>query len=196
MTELPPDSFHPLTAADWRNWLEQHHSSSTGVWLVLFKQASGQRSMGYEEAVEVALCFGWIDSKPRLLDEYRAMRWFSPRKKGSAWSRINKQRIAALHAQGLLHATGLACVEQAQTDGSWNALDAVERLEVPPDLQSALLAHAPAASHFDAFPRSVKRSILEWIGNAKTPATRSKRVLETAALAQNNQRANQWVRKG
>ena len=195
MSEVPLDSIHPDSATAWRTWLEQHHADGRGVWLVSDRQATGKRSMAYDEAVEIALCFGWIDSKPRALDDGRSMLWFSPRRKGSAWSRKNKERVERLVADGRMHAAGLARVAEAQADGSWSHLDAVERLEVPPDLQAAFLAQPPAATCFAAFPRSTKRAILEWIGNAKTAETRAKRVHETARLAAQNIRANQWVKK-
>jgi uncharacterized protein YdeI (YjbR/CyaY-like superfamily) len=195
MPDTPQELFHPQTVPQWRAWLEQHHARPQGVWLVSYKQATGKPRISYDEAVETALCFGWIDSKPRALDEERSALWFSPRKKGSAWSQNNKQRIERLLADGRMHASGLACIGQARDDGSWSRLDSVEALEVPPDLQLAFDAHAGAAGYFEAFPRSTRRAILEWIGNAKTAATRSRRVLETASLAARNIRANQWTKK-
>ena len=122
------------------------------------------------------------------------MVWFAPRKPRTGWSKLNKQRIERLVDAGLMAPAGLAKIEAAKQDGSWNALDAVEALEIPSDLAAALSSYSAAQMHFDAFPRSVKRSILEWIASAKTPATRAKRVEETARLAQENIRANQWRR--
>jgi len=146
----------------------------------------------YDVAVEEALCFGWIDSKPRTLDDERSALWFAPRKAKSGWSALNKSRVERLTEQGLMQPAGLAKVEAAQADGTWALLDAVELLSVPPDLVAALSQLAGAADYFDAFPRSVKRSILEWIQMAKQAETRAKRVLETATLAARNERANQW----
>ena len=120
------------------------------------------------------------------------MLWFAPRKAGSWWSRPNKERVARLIAAGLMTDAGLAKVEAAKRDGAWNALDAVEALEVPRDLAAAFTEFPHAADHFDAFPRSAKRGILEWIAHAKRPETRAKRVRETAELAERNVRANQW----
>ncbi len=120
------------------------------------------------------------------------MVWFAPRKPGTGWSKINKARIARAKAAGLMTQAGTAKVEQAIQDGSWQKLDAVEALIVPDDLARALAAEVQAAENFDAFPRSAKRAILEWIGNARTPTTREKRILETAQLAAKNIRANQW----
>jgi uncharacterized protein YdeI (YjbR/CyaY-like superfamily) len=192
MAELPENAFHPLSRAAWRDWLEQHHERAAGVWLVSYKQGTGKPYVSYDEAVEEALCFGWVDSKPGKLDDERAMRYFAPRKARSGWSRLNKARVERLQAAGLMAPAGLARVEAARRDGSWNALDEVEELVVPADLGAALDAYPAARGHFAAFPRSVQRSILEWIGAAKTPATRAKRIAETASLAEENRRANQW----
>jgi uncharacterized protein YdeI (YjbR/CyaY-like superfamily) len=192
MSSAPNNSIHPQTRAEWRAWLEQNHTRAEGVWLISYKKATGKSRFEYEEAVEEALCFGWIDSKPNKLDEERSMLWFAPRKPGTGWSKINKQRVEKMIAAGLMAPAGLARVETAKQDSSWSALDAVEALEIPPDLEQALSMYESARQHFDAFPRSVKRGILEWIANAKKPETRAKRVEETARLAAENQRANQW----
>ena len=182
----------PDTVEQWRAWLAAHHGRPDGVWLVTWRAGSGGPRITYDEAVEQALCFGWVDSRPRALDERRTMLWFAPRKAGSGWSRPNKQRVAGLLAAGLMAPAGRAVVDRAQADGSWTMLDAVEDLVVPDDLAAALAAHPPAAEHWAAFPRSVKRGILEWIVQAKRPATRARRVAETAERAQVNERANQW----
>ena len=192
MSETPTNSIHPQTRAEWRAWLEQNHTRAEGVWLISYKKATGKLRFEYEEAIEEALCFGWIDSKPNKLDEERSMLWFAPRKPGTGWSKINKQRVEKLIAAGLMAPAGLSRVESAKQDGSWSALDAIEALEIPPDLEQALSRHGLARQNFDAFPRSVKRGILEWIANSKKPETRAKRVEETARLAEDNRRANQW----
>jgi len=194
MQNIPDNAIHLTTRAEWRDWLAQHHTRTEGVWLVSFKKSSGKPRVAYDQAVEEALCFGWIDSTQRTIDDERAMLWFAPRKPGTGWSKLNKERIERLLAAGLMAPAGLAKIEAAQQDGSWNALDAVEALEVPPDLAAALGSYPSAQAHFEAFPRSVKRSILEWIAAAKTPATRAKRVEETARLAEDNIRADQWRR--
>ena len=190
--EAPSNSVHPLTRAEWRSWLEQNWSRTEGIWLVSYKKDTGKPRFEYDEAVEEALCFGWVDSKPSKLDDERSLLWFAPRKRGTGWSKPNKDRVERLIAQGLMAPPGLAKIEAAKQDGSWNALDAVEALEISPDLAEALASYSLAATNFDAFPRSVKRGILEWIVNAKKPETRAQRVSETARLAQDNVRANQW----
>lgn len=195
MPEPPPNSVHPITRAAWRAWLKKHHTRADGVWLVSFKKASGQPDLGYDAAVEEALCFGWVDSRPGKLDAERTMLYFSPRKPGSAWAKTNKARVERLLAAGLMAPAGLAKVEAARADGTWTKLDAVEELTVPDDLAAALAAHPPAADRFAAFPRSVRRSILEWIVQAKRSETRAKRVAETATKSAVNERANQWRAK-
>ncbi len=192
MDKTPENMIHPLSPAEWRAWLEQHHERAQGIWPVSYKKATGKPRMAYAESVEQALCFGWIDSVANKLDVERSMLWFAPRKPGSGWSRVNKERIERLLSADLMHPAGLAKIAAAKQDGSWSALDAVENLEIPADLAAALAVYPAARGHFDAFPRSVKRAILEWITAAKRAETRAKRIAETARLAQANQRANQW----
>lgn len=188
----PANSIHPKSRAEWRVWLEQNHTRTEGIWLIGYKKGTGKPRFELDEAVEEALCFGWIDSKPNKLDDERSMLWFAPRKPRTGWSRLNKARVERLITQGLIAPAGLAKIEAAKQDGSWNALDAIEALEIPPDLDKALNEYLEAKQNFDTFPRSVKRGILEWIISAKKPETRAKRVAETAQLAAKNLRANQW----
>ncbi len=192
MSDAPQPSVHPLSRGEWRQWLSDHHTRTTGVWLVSYKKATGKPRFDYDEAVEEALCFGWVDSKPNKLDAERTLLWFAPRKPGTGWSRPNKLRVERMLKAGLMAEAGLRKVAQAQADGSWTKLDAVEDLTVPDDLAQALGRYPEAARHFDAFPRSAKRGILEWISTAKTAPTRTKRIEDTARLADRNERANQW----
>ena len=180
--------------AEWRCWLEANHGQRDGVWLVTFKKHH-DRYVPYEDVVEEAICFGWIDSRSRKLDEDRTMLWLAPRRPGSGWSRSNKQRVEKMIREGRMMSAGRLKIDAAKADGSWQKLDAIEALEIPPDLQAAFDAYGSAGQHFEAFPRSVKRGILEWIANAKRPATRARRIEETARLAQENVRANQWRRR-
>jgi uncharacterized protein YdeI (YjbR/CyaY-like superfamily) len=177
---------------DWRAWLAEHHASGDGVWLVSWKQATGRPAVGYDAAVEEALCFGWIDSLARSLDEERIMLLFTPRKRGSGWSRLNKERVARLEAAGLIEPAGAEVIETARADGSWSALDDVENLVVPDDLAAAFAARSGAAAHWERFPRSVKRGILAWILDAKRPATRARRIEEVATEAAGGRRPRQW----
>jgi uncharacterized protein YdeI (YjbR/CyaY-like superfamily) len=195
MTRAPTNSVHPKSRAEWRAWLAEHHSSRTGVWLVTYKKATGKPRVEYEESVEEALCFGWIDSKANKLDEERSLLWFAPRKLRTGWSAPNKARVERLAEAGLMSPAGQAKVIAAKADGSWSSLDAVEALVVPEDLARALAGFPLAEERFNAFPRSVKRGILEWICSARKPDTRASRVAQTARLANENQRANQWRNK-
>lgn len=177
-----PD-LEPEDRAGWRRWLEAHHASARRVWLVYRKPRSGRVNLTYDDAVEEALCFGWIDSLPRKLDEARFKQLFTPRKAGSMWSAVNKERLERLLARGIMAAPGLAKIEAAKRDGSWEIGDASERLEVPDDLARALAATPPARERWDAFAPSARRGILWWIASAKTAPTREQRVRETARLA-------------
>lgn len=196
MSSLPRNATQPESRAAWRQWLAENHAQTEGVWLVSYKKATGKPRVEYEDSVLEAICFGWIDSKVNKLDAERSMLWFAPRKAKTGWSKPNKQRVAQAIAEGLMQPAGLKKIEQAKADGSWNALDGVEELEVPSDLQTALDTYPNAAAHFAAFPRSVKRGILEWILVARKPETRANRINETARLASENIRANQWRPKG
>ncbi len=184
------------TRAQWRDWLSANHWQTDSVWVVTFKKGASQPRVPYDDLVEEALAFGWVDSLPRKLDDERTMLLMSPRKPGSNWSAVNKARIETMTAAGLMHPAGLAKIEQARADGSWTALDAVDRLEVPADLADAFDQRPGSAEAFAGFPPSARRGILEWIGNAKKPETRAARIAETAEKAARGERANQWRGRG
>jgi uncharacterized protein YdeI (YjbR/CyaY-like superfamily) len=190
--DLPPEQFEPESRADWRAWLAAHHPQRQGVWLVLRKKSAPVPNLSVDDAVEEAMCFGWIDSKPRKLDGTRSLLYISPRKPGSGWSAVNKARIERMQAAGRMTPAGQALIDAALADGSWAKLDAVDALEVPPDLRAALAALPGAEAHWEGFPRSARRGILEWIAQAKTSTTREKRVQDTAHKAARGERANQW----
>jgi uncharacterized protein YdeI (YjbR/CyaY-like superfamily) len=194
LAPLPPGAVLMETRAQWRRWLQKHHTRDTGIWLTTWKKASGKPQLSYDDLVEEALAYGWVDSKTQALDAWRSMLWLAPRRPGSLWSGPNKQRVERLIAAGLMAPAGQAKVEAAQADGTWNALDAVEALEVPADLAAAFDTHPGSRAQWEAFPRSVKRGVLEWILQARKPDTRRKRVEETARLAARGERANQWKR--
>ncbi len=181
--------FEPSDRAEWRAWLRTHGGTERGVWLVLHKGRGADPS--YEDAVEEAVAFGWIDSKGKKLDEQRYKLWMGPRKPGSGWAISNKERVARLTESGQMAEPGLAVVQAAKADGSWTRLDSAMALEVPVDLAAALDADPVARANFDAFPPSARRIILEWISLAKLAETRARRISETARLAAENIRANQ-----
>ncbi len=169
--------------AAWRAWLAANHATRPGVWLVNYKKGSGKPSVTEVEAIDEALCFGWIDSMMHPVDAERYEVLFSPRKPKSTWSQRNKLRIAELTSSGLMADAGLACIAAAKANGSWNALDAVEQLQVPPDLADALAADTAAQRYFDGLSASAKKGIIWWVISAKRPETRSKRIAETVRLA-------------
>ena len=180
--------------AQWREWLRAHHDSAPGVWVVTWKKSSSGPYVSYEDLVEEALCFGWIDTKGRRLDDQRSQLLLTPRRARSGWSRPNKQRVERLIAAGLMEPAGLAVIEAAQRSGTWTALDDVEDGIEPPDLAAAPDAAPDARRQWDAFPRSARRAILEWISSARTAPTRDKRVRTTVEEAAEGRRANQWPR--
>ena len=185
---------HVGTGAELREWLEANHDSSDGVWLVVYKKGTSGPYLGWSAIVDELLAFGWIDSVQRRYDDERSKLQITPRKAKSNWSRINKEKVERLTAEGRMAPPGLAMIELAKETGTWTALDAVERLEEPDDLRAALDADPDARRHWDAFPPSTRRAILEWITTAKREATRSGRVAETVELAAENLRASDWPR--
>lgn len=186
--EAPPNAVHPATLGEWRDWLAANHTRDEGVWLVTWRPGSGRATFTYEQAVEEALCFGWIDGQAKRLDDERTMLWYAPRRKGSVWARSNKERVARLMADGRMAPAGLARIEAAQADGSWSLLDSVDNLEVPDDLAAEFANYPDARAHWDAFPRSVRHAALGHIATAKRPETRARRIAEAARLAQANER--------
>ena len=171
----------------WREWLEQNYTTSIGVWLIYYKVKSEQPSVRYSEAVKEALCFGWIDSKAKSIDEERYRQIFTPRKPKSVWSKLNKQYIQELIEQGLMSKAGLEKIEAAKQDGSWTTLDEVEELIIPADLRQALAANKTANQYFKAYNNSTKKNILFWIQSAKRSQTRLKRIEQTINAAAQNQ---------
>jgi uncharacterized protein YdeI (YjbR/CyaY-like superfamily) len=183
------------TRAQWRAWLERNHRQPTGVWAATVRKAdlaAGEDFVSARDLNEECLCFGWIDSKPARISDRRTGLLCTPRRAGGGWSKVNKDRIELLRANRQMTPAGEEAITIAIGDGSWTKLDAVDALEVPADLSAALGTYANAQRHFDAFPPSTRKGILEWIAQAKTDATRAKRVAKTAELAEQNQRANQW----
>jgi uncharacterized protein YdeI (YjbR/CyaY-like superfamily) len=180
-SDLP--MYHAKGRQEWRRWLEQNHATSSGVWLVYYKKGSGKSRLAHDEAVEEALCFGWIDGLLNKLDHERYKVLFSPRKPQSTWSKINKERVERLIAHGLMTPAGMAKVEIARENGSWNVLDEVEALTIPDDLALAFAANPTAERNFMAFSKSVKKGILNWLRSAR-------RITDTVGRAERNIRIN------
>jgi uncharacterized protein YdeI (YjbR/CyaY-like superfamily) len=161
----------------WDAWLAAHHAGSPGLWLKIAKKGAAGRTISYSDALDVALCHGWIDGqKGRHDDEYWLQR-FTPRKPGSKWSKINTERVAALTASGRMRPAGLREVERAQADGRWEqAYESQSRVTVPEDLARALAANERARAFFATLDSANRYAILYRIGTAKKPETRAKRI--------------------
>ena len=179
----------PRDRAAWRRWLEDNHRTASGVLLIYKKKNAPGPGLRYEEALDEALCFGWIDSQVWSLDEDRRMQLFTPRRPRSAWSKRNKERVARLTEEGLMAEPGLEAIRLAQSNGAWTALDRVEALEVPEDLARALDRSPEARHNFDAFSPSARKSYLYWVEGAKRPETRARRVDDVVRLAAANVRS-------
>ena len=194
MAQTKPEleTFYARNRQEWRDWLAAHYADTPGVWLLYYKKDSGKPRVAYAEAVEEALCFGWIDSKPNTLDDERYMQLFTPRKPKSPWAKSNKERVVRLIAEGLMTPAGLEKIEAAKQNGMWEQYDSIEEVSVPPDLEAALAANPTAQANFQAFSSSSVKVILWWIHSARRPETRAKRIEETVRLAAQNLKANQY----
>ncbi|MDF1596331.1 MAG: YdeI/OmpD-associated family protein [Acidimicrobiia bacterium] len=169
----------PVSRAGWRSWLASNPDRQEGLWIVYRKKSSSLDGPVYDDLVEEALCFGWIDSQSRRVDGDRMMQWFSPRRKGGLWSALNKDRIKRLVRDGLMTEVGQATIDEARADGSWSQTDQVDALIVPADLQAALDAAPAARAAYQALYASAKKQYLWWIHTAKRPAARANRIEET-----------------
>lgn len=185
-------TFHAKTRNEWRRWLRDNHDREKSVWLIIYHKRSTTKSVYYDEAVEEALCFGWIDSKPNKRDHESYYQFFARRNPKSNWSKINKARAADLIKRKLMRKPGLEMIELAKKTGTWNALNQVSAVRVPPDLKTLLEKNKTAYKHWKNFPPSSRKGILEWILQAKTPGTREKRIQETVKLAAANIKANHY----
>lgn len=183
-------TYYAKNRKDWRNWLLKNHDKEFSVWLIIYRKESKIPSVYYPEAVDEALCFGWIDSLPNKRDDKSYYQFFSRRKPKSNWSKVNKQKVENLLKEGLIHPAGLAVIELAKQNGNWVALDEVEQIIIPDDLEKGFKKNKVALKNWDNFSLSSKRGILEWIFNAKRPETREKRIKETIELAEKNIKAN------
>jgi len=174
---------------EWRSWLHEHHYNSDGVYLILYKVESKQPSMRWEEAVRVALCYGWIDSTVKKIDEERRRQYFCPRRPKSVWSKVNKTYIKDLISNNLMHQSGLKSIEIAKENGSWIALDDVENGVIPEDLQKAFDLHSKAFQNYQNFAKGYRKSYLYWLNQAKRKETRIKRITEIIKFCEANQKS-------
>lgn len=186
------ETFYPRNRQEWRAWLEENHDKKQNIWLIYYKQKSKIPTVSYSDAVDEALCFGWIDSKAKSIDEVKFMQFFSKRKEKSVWSKINKEKIESLINSGLMAPAGFAIIEKAKANGSWAILDEVEALIIPPDLEEAFSQKLDAKTYFQSLSRTDQRNILQWLVLAKRPETRQKRIDEIVDLAELGQKPKQF----
>lgn len=188
MEQSSIEVFYPQNTMAFRNWLQEHHISKQAVWIVFHKKASKKESLSWSEAVDVALCFGWIDSKKIKINDDTSHQFFSKRKAKSTWSKINKEKINRLIAKGLMTDAGYKSIEIAKENGSWTILDSVEELIIPADLEEAFKIHEGAKDYFLSLSKSSKKMLLHWVVLAKLPLTRKKRIDEIALHAAKQQK--------
>ncbi|WP_257670190.1 YdeI/OmpD-associated family protein [Parapedobacter tibetensis] len=175
--------FYPTSKMAWRKWLEKNHFQKDKVWLVFYKKYSERPTINWSDAVDVALCFGWIDSKKVAIDSEESHQFFCKRKPKSTWSKINKEKVANLIEAGLMTKAGYESIETAKQNGSWTILDEVEELIIPKDLEKAFKTKRGSKDFFVSLSKSMRKMILQWIVLAKRAETRQKRINDIAELA-------------
>jgi len=178
--------FDPSGIDDWREWLAENHLTKQSVWLVCYNKQSGKKSITWSESVDVALCFGWIDSKKIKIDQERSHQFFSKRKAKGTWSQINKLKIEQLIEQGLVMEAGYKSIEVAKLNGSWEILDSVEQLLLPQDLSDEFKRDPIVKMYYDNLSKSAKKMILQKLVLAKRPETRQKYINELVDIATQN----------
>ena len=181
--------YHPRDLAAWRAWLAANCDTARGLWVASWRKASGRDAVAYGDLVEEAICFGWIDSTVNTLDDERGLQLMTPRKPKSGWTRLNRQRVATLEAQGRMTDAGRRAVEVAQANGWWTIYDAVEDLRVPNDLAEALQANAAARTAWEGFPPSARKQMLWWVVSSGRPETRANRIAKIVSEAVSGRRA-------
>jgi uncharacterized protein YdeI (YjbR/CyaY-like superfamily) len=192
MEKKEPETFCPASRKEWRKWLKENHQTKQSISLILYKKESGKPTLDWSEAVEEALCFGWIDSTRRPLDKERFLQFFSKRKPKGTWSKVNKEKVKQLIADGLMTKAGLESIETAKQNGAWTILDTVEELTIPKDLEKEFKAHPGSKKYFMSLSKSVKKMMLHWLVMAKRPETRQKRITEIAEQAGKGMKPKQF----
>lgn len=182
------ETFYPKNQEEWRKWLQSNHISKQSIWVIFYKKSSGKPTITWSEAVDEALCFGWIDSVKKKLDEERSIQFFSKRKPNSTWSKINKEKVKQLIANNKLMPAGLACIEIAKKNGSWTILDDVEELIIPADLEQEFKKKKGAKNYFQSLSKSTQKALLQWVVLAKQKETRNKRITEIVDCAAKGQK--------
>lgn len=183
-------SFYAKDRNAWRKWLEKNHANSPGVWLIYYKKSSGNKRLEYSDAVEEALCFGWIDSTSRPIDDEKYMQRFTPRKPKSGWSALNKRRVQKMIEHNLMTKAGLEKIDEAKKNGAWEHLDHIEALKLPDDFEKALSKNKKAKINFENFPQFTRKQFLYRINSAKRPETRTERIKLLVKMAAANKKTN------
>lgn len=183
MNEVPKNSFCPSNKDEWREWLEKNHKKEESIWLIFYKKKSANFNLSWSQAVDEAICFGWIDSVKKSLDEERYIQYFTKRKPTSIWSKINKNKVETLTKQGLMSDAGLKCVRIAKENGSWTILDTVEKLIIPKDLERKFQQYPNSKDYFQSLSVVIRKRLLYWVISAKKKDTREKRIGEIAEMA-------------
>lgn len=186
------ETYCPKSRTDWRKWLERNHQSKQSVWLVYFKSSTKVASLSWSEAVDEALCFGWIDSTKKILDKERYMQYFSKRKPNSVWSKINKDNVDNLISKNLIQEAGYKTIKIAKENGSWSILDEVEALIIPEDLKKEFDKREGALEYYESLSKSAKKILLGWVVLAKKTETRQRRIIEVAENASRKLKPKQF----
>lgn len=186
------EEFCPSDKKDWRDWLELNHNKKDAVWLIFYKKKSPNYNLSWSESVDEALCFGWIDSTKKAIDNEKYRQYFCKRKPKSNWSKINKDKVKTLIDQGLMKEAGYKSIEIAKENGSWTILDKVEALIIPEDLKSVFEKYKGSMEYFNSLSKSVKKQLLYWIVSAKRDETRQKRIQQIVEDAGQNMKPKQF----
>ncbi len=186
------EEYCPHDKKDWRKWLKANHIKKDAVWLIFYKVKSPKHNLSWSDSVDEALCFGWIDSTKKSIDDERFIQYFCKRKAKSNWSKVNKDKVKTLIEQGLMEEAGYKSIEIAKENGSWTILDAVEALIVPDDLKLAFVKNKKAKEYYDSLSNSAKKTLLYWLNSAKRTVTRQKRIVEIVENATNNLKPKQF----
>ncbi|AFM03492.1 hypothetical protein Fleli_1047 [Bernardetia litoralis DSM 6794] len=186
------ETYYPKSQTDWRNWLIKNHQLKQSVWLVFYKKSTKIASISWSEAVDEALCFGWIDSTKKTIDNERYIQYFSKRKSNSIWSKVNKDKVEYLISKNLIREAGYKAIETAKKNKSWFIMDEVEALILPKVLKEEFDKREGALEYYESLSKSAKKVLLSWIVLAKRPETKQKRIIEIAENASRNAKPKQF----
>ncbi|MBS1687221.1 MAG: YdeI/OmpD-associated family protein [Bacteroidetes bacterium] len=192
------DTFKEYYAKDraaWRKWLEKNHNKEEGIWLIYYKSGSDKTRIAYPEAVKEAICFGWIDSTIRPIDDEKYKQLFMPRKEKSGWSQLNKQYVEELTELGLMTEAGIEKIEQAKHHGTWSKLDHIETFTVPEDLEKELKKSKTAQQYFEGLGKTNKKYLLHWLSTAKKEETRNVRIDTIVSALKEQRMPDRYIRK-